>query len=168
VDASAVTLRLACVLCPLLLALSPSVLAQTPNDSSKDSAANSPAAPDSAAVSPLPPCPDSPNCEHVTRAYPLAADSLFNAATRALTAIGPVSVEANDEKHRARAVYRVALVFKDDVWIAVTPDDGRSHLHIRSASRVGYSDLGVNARRVRDFFEALDALLAEKGESPDR
>jgi len=168
-----VTPRLACVLIallfgPSLLALSPSVLAQTPNDSTKDSAATGPAAPDSAAVSPLPPCPGSPNCEHVTRAYPLAADSLFQAATQALTAIDPISVETEADDRRARAVYRVALIFKDDVWVAVTPGDDRSHLHIRSASRVGYSDLGVNARRVQNFFEALDALLAERGEALDR
>lgn len=158
------TLRFCCALCFLLLALSPSafsppVLAQTPNDSTPD---------DSAAVSPLPPCPESPNCEHVTRAYPLAADSLFDAARQALTAIGPISVETDTEDRRARAVYRVALIFKDDVWVAVTPGDDRSHLHIRSASRVGYSDLGVNARRVENFFEALDTVLSERDAAPNR
>ncbi len=154
------TLRVVLLLFPLL-ALSPSVLAQTSNDSTNGPASNDSAASDSAAVSPLPPCPESPNCEHVTRTYPLAADSLFHAATQALTAIDPISVETEDDELRAQAVYRVALVFKDDVWIAVTPGDDGSHLHIRSASRVGYSDLGVNARRVQNFFEALDTILAD-------
>lgn len=161
------TLRFAFLLCPVLLALSPSALAQTSNDATNDSATNDSAASDSAAVSPLPPCPESPNCEHVTRTYPLAADSLFRAATQALTAIGPISVETEDDDRRAQAVYRVALVFKDDVWIAVTPGDDRSHLHIRSASRVGYSDLGVNARRVQNYFEALDTILAEEDAASD-
>ena len=32
-------------------------------------------------------------------------------------------------------------------------------LHIRSASRVGYSDFGVNKRRVKKFFAELEKLL---------
>jgi len=56
-------------------------------------------------------------------------------------------------------VYRVALLFKDDVDVAVEPSADGSTLHVRSASRVGHSDLGVNRRRVARFFRAVDEAL---------
>jgi uncharacterized protein (DUF1499 family) len=109
---------------------------------------------------PLPPCPDSPNCERTTRTYTVDPDSLFSAAQSALSDLGPVQLTVESSDRRAHAVYRVALIFKDDVDIAVTPHEKGSALHIRSASRVGHSDLGVNARRVRRFFRALGQQLA--------
>jgi uncharacterized protein (DUF1499 family) len=98
----------------------------------------------------------------VSQSFDQSPDALFAAATSALRALGPVSVDTTAGTREAHAVYRVALVFKDDVNIAVTAeDDGSSTLHIRSASRVGYSDLGVNKRRVEDFFDALKNALQE-------
>ncbi|MEO5700960.1 MAG: DUF1499 domain-containing protein [Casimicrobiaceae bacterium] len=41
--------------------------------------------------------------------------------------------------------------FKDDVVIRITPADRASRIDMRSHSRVGRSDLGANARRIRDF-----------------
>ncbi len=41
--------------------------------------------------------------------------------------------------------------FKDDIVIRVTPAGDRSLLDIRSASRVGVSDVGTNAARIRAF-----------------
>jgi uncharacterized protein (DUF1499 family) len=45
--------------------------------------------------------------------------------------------------------------FKDDVAIRVTAQDGGSRIDIRSVSRIGQSDLGTNARRVREVIERL-------------
>lgn len=45
--------------------------------------------------------------------------------------------------------------FRDDVVIRVTPAPAGSRLDIRSASRVGRSDLGKNARRIREFQQRL-------------
>ena len=46
--------------------------------------------------------------------------------------------------------------FKDDVVLRVTPNPaGGSHVDMRSVSRVGVSDLGVNAKRVRAFLKDL-------------
>lgn len=105
---------------------------------------------------PVPPCPDTPNCERTQRAFEAAPDRLYEAALDALADLSPVSCTTTPDDQSAHAVYRVAIVFKDDVHIAVRPgEDGGSVLHIRSASRVGYDDLGVNARRVRRFFRAL-------------
>lgn len=49
--------------------------------------------------------------------------------------------------------------FHDDVVIRITPtDDGKaSRVDIRSVSRIGIGDLGVNARRIRDFLKDLAA-----------
>ena len=48
--------------------------------------------------------------------------------------------------------------FRDDVVIRVSEEAGRVRVDMRSASRVGLSDLGVNAGRIRDFME----LVAQK------
>ncbi|MGH8072680.1 MAG: DUF1499 domain-containing protein [Lysobacter sp.] len=45
--------------------------------------------------------------------------------------------------------------FKDDVVIRVEPDDAGSRVDVRSVSRVGKSDVGTNARRIRAYLEML-------------
>lgn len=47
--------------------------------------------------------------------------------------------------------------FKDDVVIVATPTkDGQSSLvNMRSVSRIGASDFGINAKRIREFLAAL-------------
>ena len=48
--------------------------------------------------------------------------------------------------------------FKDDVVVRVTPNPtGGSHVDMRSVSRVGVSDVGVNAKRIRAFLDDLRA-----------
>ncbi|OGR89648.1 MAG: hypothetical protein A3A86_00050 [Elusimicrobia bacterium RIFCSPLOWO2_01_FULL_60_11] len=42
--------------------------------------------------------------------------------------------------------------YKDDVVIQVTPERTGSSIHMRSKSRLGKSDLGANAKRIRGFF----------------
>ena len=49
--------------------------------------------------------------------------------------------------------------FKDDIVIRIVAEGNGSKLDIRSMSRVGKSDLGKNAERVRAFL----AALAEQG-----
>jgi uncharacterized protein (DUF1499 family) len=43
--------------------------------------------------------------------------------------------------------------FKDDIVIRIRPEDSGSRLDIRSTSRVGIGDFGVNAARVEAFLE---------------
>ena len=45
------------------------------------------------------------------------------------------------------------MAFKDDIVIRVRSDEGGSLVDLRSASRVGVSDLGANAARIRAFAE---------------
>ena len=45
--------------------------------------------------------------------------------------------------------------FKDDLVVRVVPTPKGSRIDIRSVSRVGKSDLGANARRIRAFLKAV-------------
>ena len=47
--------------------------------------------------------------------------------------------------------------FTDDIVVRVKPGPSGSRIDVRSASRLGRSDLGVNARRIRAFLAALAA-----------
>lgn len=100
-------------------------------------------------TNPLPACPETPNCERISKGYAVPADSLYQATTQALEALRPHSRSLRADSFEASAVYRVGLLFKDDVDLAVRPQDHGSVLHLRSASRVGHWDLGVNRRRVQ-------------------
>lgn len=46
--------------------------------------------------------------------------------------------------------------FKDDIVIRITAQPEGSRVDIRSVSRVGRSDVGANAARIRAFFKALE------------
>lgn len=48
--------------------------------------------------------------------------------------------------------------FKDDVVVRVQPSESGTVLDIRSASRVGVSDVGANAARIRRFFAVMHDL----------
>ena len=48
--------------------------------------------------------------------------------------------------------------FKDDVVIRITPAGRGSRVDMRSKSRVGRSDLGANAGRIREFLARMAAL----------
>ncbi len=46
--------------------------------------------------------------------------------------------------------------FKDDVVVRIGPDGSGSRIDVRSVSRVGKSDVGTNARRIRKYLEAVE------------
>jgi len=45
--------------------------------------------------------------------------------------------------------------FKDDIAVRISPQGSGSLIDIRSLSRVGKSDVGANAARIRKFLKAL-------------
>ena len=53
--------------------------------------------------------------------------------------------------------------FRDDIIIRITPAGPASRIDVRSASRVGRSDRGVNARRIREFYRLLSRLQPASG-----
>lgn len=103
---------------------------------------------------PLPACPDSPNCVRVTWLYEQAPADLLRRAEAALRETGAATVAVDQVTMRIDAVYN-EFVFKDDVVIHIEAFNEQAALHLRSASRVGYSDLGVNERRVRAIQDVL-------------
>lgn len=46
--------------------------------------------------------------------------------------------------------------FKDDIVVRITPEGDKSRIDVRSASRVGLSDVGTNAARIRKFLRLLN------------
>jgi uncharacterized protein (DUF1499 family) len=115
----------------------------------------------------LPPCPSTPNCVSSDDAGgshaidPLIIDgdpaAAWNALAEHLGQLrGVTIVERRDDYLRAEARTRL-LRFTDDVEFLMRADAG--HIAMRSASRIGLSDLGTNRRRL----ESIRAALAARG-----
>jgi uncharacterized protein (DUF1499 family) len=80
----------------------------------------------------------------------------FARARSAAQALGWEIVAADEGAGRIEAVATTWWFgFKDDVAIRVTPAGQGSRIDVRSRSRVGRSDLGANADRIREFFSVL-------------
>jgi uncharacterized protein (DUF1499 family) len=113
----------------------------------------------------LAPCPESPNCvssqasdeEHRVESLPLKGSP---AQTRALL----VKLLANEPRVRLieqsadylRAEFSSQLLrFVDDVEFLI----GEQAVDVRSASRLGYSDLGVNRKRIEHLRQRFGEQL---------
>jgi uncharacterized protein (DUF1499 family) len=83
-------------------------------------------------------------------------DQAYRAAARAAQEMG-WAIEVNDPQgHTLEAVDETPWFgFKDDVAVRVTPASGISRVDVRSVSRVGRSDLGMNAARIRKYLARL-------------
>ena len=81
---------------------------------------------------------------------PLPPRAAFDRALEVARAAGWEIVAAVPEDNRIEATATTRwLRFKDDVVIRITPAGTGSRVDMRSVSRVGVSDLGANARRIR-------------------
>ena len=85
-----------------------------------------------------------------------SADLTFDRALETARDLGweIVSAVAADGRIEATAT-TFWFGFKDDVVIRVTPAGSGSRLDIRSKSRVGRSDVGANAARIRNFVKSF-------------
>lgn len=89
--------------------------------------------------------------------YAVPAGQLFEQATTALERLGWEITERDAGNRRLRAVVSTRLwKFRDDIAIEarVLPGE-RSTLYVRSASRVGRSDLAANTRHILDLYVAM-------------
>jgi len=98
------------------------------------------------------------------KAYPDIAPAMLGAppaeafarAERAARAMGWEIVAAAPADLRIEATDTTLLFgFKDDIVIRVAAAGSGSRVDVRSQSRVGKSDLGVNANRIRKFLRQL-------------
>ncbi|HVP80229.1 MAG TPA: DUF1499 domain-containing protein [Thermodesulfobacteriota bacterium] len=120
----------------------------------------------------LRPCPSSPNCvssendRPSSRVEPLtfegSPEKAWGDLKETIGEMGGKIQEEHDGYLWATFTSRV-FRFVDDVEFRMVPSDGI--IHVRSGSRVGYSDLGVNRKRV----EKLRAVFSQKEDKgPDR
>jgi uncharacterized protein (DUF1499 family) len=81
----------------------------------------------------------------------------YEAALATAVAMKWQIVQGSPSERRIEAVATTRWFgFKDDIVIRISPAaNGGSVLDIRSASRVGLSDLGTNARRIRTFLKTF-------------
>jgi uncharacterized protein (DUF1499 family) len=83
---------------------------------------------------------------------------LFASALNAADALGWEVVDKNPIEGRIEATATsLWFGFKDDIVIRIRPEGAGSRLDIRSKSRVGVGDVGVNAGRIRAFRDKLGA-----------
>jgi len=120
----------------------------------------------------LSPCPASPNCvcsqesdpNHAIAAIPLSADRHGQwKALQQVIARQPRATLVTVSDDYMHAEFRSLLFrFVDDVEFLI--DANAQVIHARSASRTGYSDLGVNRARVEHLRQALQqAMTASSG-----
>ncbi len=116
----------------------------------------------------LQPCPGSPNCvlsqdadeKHsiAPLAYTGSREQIFPLVRDLVTAMDRVTLVSED-KNYLRFEFRTKIFgFVDDVEFLFADEP---LIHVRSASRTGYSDLGVNRKRVEQIRKQLDEALKQ-------
>ncbi len=107
----------------------------------------------------LAPCPSSPNCvssQSTVKSHyidPLTLKSGSLKPIEQIIARDPHAKIVRKTKDYLRAEYKTPLGFRDDVEFYVNRE--KNVIDVRSSSRVGYSDLGVNRRRIEKIREQL-------------
>ena len=110
------------------------------------------------------PCPKTPNCVSSVDMDPkhfieplqfrgIATDA-HERLLKILYSLKRVRVVASEEDYIHAEFVSAIFRFVDDVEFYL--DDRNKVIHVKSASRVGYSDLGVNRRRVENIRKRFD------------
>ncbi|UTA46560.1 DUF1499 domain-containing protein [Simiduia sp. 21SJ11W-1] len=88
------------------------------------------------------------------------ADAVFAKALEVVDELGWSLIDSDAAAGRIEA-YEETLFFgfKDDVVIRVMTTEAGTVVDVRSVSRVGRSDLGANAKRIKRFLAALKAAV---------
>jgi uncharacterized protein (DUF1499 family) len=114
-------------------------------------------------------CPDRPNCvssearedKHLIAPLRLKGDPAmgWNAIRRVVSSLPRTTITLSTDRYLHAGCKSRLFGFVDDLELQLDP--GTGVIAIRSASRVGYSDLGVNRRRVEDLRRKLkeDGLI---------
>ncbi len=119
----------------------------------------------------LPPCPESPNCvsslakpenDHFIDPFIIkgSSDETWKALIKILKNQGRTIITKESENSIDAEVKSLVFRFVDDVQFRL--DNQAGVIHVRSASRTGYSDLGVNRKRVEEIRKQLRVMGAIK------
>lgn len=115
--------------------------------------------------SPLAPCPQSVNCFRASVSFGTEPLAVRNAAIAAVRDhehwFTGRALRVSPTEDGVTAVFKTGP-FRDDVAVAVVPDGRGSVLHVRSASRVGESDLGVNRLRARQVLADVERRVGPR------
>lgn len=116
------------------------------------------------------PCPSSPNCvcsefsgtDSIISPVSFDGDQqvVWNKAIATIEEMGGSIVQNKDNYLHATFTSKI-FRFVDDFELRL--DQAQKVIHLRSASRIGYSDLGVNRKRAEKF----KRLFAAKQDKPD-
>lgn len=112
-------------------------------------------------------CPDTPNCQGSQSSRPeqqLAplsitgtADGAINRIADTLVPHSSVAVVTQDEQYLHLTYTTKLMGYVDDVEFLL--DEPGNAVHVRSASRLGLSDLGANAKRIAQIRAVLKDIL---------
>ena len=112
-------------------------------------------------------CPDKPNCvssdakdtQHQIQNYTLAlpSDEAWQAVRQSVLELPKIKIVSESDGYLHAECSSAIFGFVDDLELHFRPDAG--FIAIRSASRLGHSDLGVNRKRV----EQLRVMLTDQG-----
>ena len=105
---------------------------------------------------------DTNDCAHYVAPLKFAGDAAapFQRLVKLVQAQPRASVVTQDGQY-LHAEFRSALMgFVDDVEFLLAPD--QMGIHVRSAARLGYSDLGVNPKRVESLRAQFEVNVPEQ------
>lgn len=107
-------------------------------------------------------CPSTPNCvssqardHHFIEPFhfEIDADAAWSALIEALQATPRTEILGHNDTHLRATATTLVFRFVDDLEFILNAEHQR--IDVRSASRVGYSDFGVNRRRVEHLRQRL-------------
>ncbi|MFZ2197855.1 MAG: DUF1499 domain-containing protein [Thermodesulfovibrionales bacterium] len=88
--------------------------------------------------------------------FDLAPDQAFELSLKAAKKLGWTIISANKDTGLIEATDTTFWFgFTDDIVIRISPQDRGSRIDLRSLSRVGKSDVGANAKRIREFLKRM-------------
>lgn len=115
-------------------------------------------------------CPDSPNCvstqahddAHLMAAIPWedSTEEAMNRLKEVVQSFPRTHIVTEKEDYLHVEFQSLIFRFVDDVELWVDPD--KQVIHFRSASRIGYSDLGANRKRMSAFVTRFNQIDSSK------
>lgn len=116
-------------------------------------------------------CPDKPNCVSTTSSrdrnrmdpitYKGSASQAQELLVSVISSMPGAKITENRPGHIVVTFTSAVFRFVDDVELVL--DDSKKVIHFRSASRIGYYDLGVNRKRMNAITRSFLELEAKSG-----